>query len=146
MYDNSVIVFTTDNGGPAAGFDLNMASNYPLRGVKATLWEGNDVSTIKIQTSRVTCAEYKSSHGNLLEIVVNRPNNHTKQQVTDLKNKYHGDFIVVISKIQKTFSTKMNFNKAFYFCNITVSVHRNCLRLSLIIGRLSLNGLQLENS
>ena len=40
LYHNSVIVFTTDNGGPAAGFDANMASNYPLRGVKATLWEG----------------------------------------------------------------------------------------------------------
>ena len=40
LYSNSVIVFTTDNGGPAAGFDKNMASNFPLRGVKATLWEG----------------------------------------------------------------------------------------------------------
>ena len=40
LYNNSVIVFTTDNGGPAAGFDKNMASNFPLRGVKATLWEG----------------------------------------------------------------------------------------------------------
>ena len=73
MYDNSVIVFTTDNGGPAAGFDLNMASNYPLRGVKATLWEGINVSVIKVQTSRVTCAEYKSSHRNPLQIVVNMP-------------------------------------------------------------------------
>lgn len=40
MLENSVIVFTTDNGGPAAGFNLNAASNYPLRGVKNTLWEG----------------------------------------------------------------------------------------------------------
>lgn len=40
LYNNSVIVFTTDNGGPAAGYDQNMASNYPLRGVKSTLWEG----------------------------------------------------------------------------------------------------------
>lgn len=40
LYNNSVIVFTTDNGGPANGFDKNMASNFPLRGVKATLWEG----------------------------------------------------------------------------------------------------------
>ena len=31
---NSVIVFTTDNGGPAAGFDVNAASNWPLRGVR----------------------------------------------------------------------------------------------------------------
>ncbi|CAH2092382.1 unnamed protein product [Euphydryas editha] len=37
---NSIIIFTTDNGGPAAGFNDNRASNYPLRGVKNTLWEG----------------------------------------------------------------------------------------------------------
>lgn len=33
MIHNSIIVFTTDNGGPAAGFNLNAASNWPLRGV-----------------------------------------------------------------------------------------------------------------
>lgn len=37
---NSIIVFSTDNGGPAEGFNLNAASNYPLKGVKNTLWEG----------------------------------------------------------------------------------------------------------
>ncbi|KAF8768315.1 Arylsulfatase B like protein [Argiope bruennichi] len=40
MLNNSIIVFSTDNGGPAAGFNDNAASNWPLRGVKATLWEG----------------------------------------------------------------------------------------------------------
>ncbi|XP_021919137.1 arylsulfatase B-like isoform X3 [Zootermopsis nevadensis] len=40
MLQNCVIVFTTDNGGPAAGFNINAASNWPLRGVKNTLWEG----------------------------------------------------------------------------------------------------------
>lgn len=40
LLDNSIIIFSTDNGGPAAGFNLNAASNYPLRGVKNTLWEG----------------------------------------------------------------------------------------------------------
>lgn len=40
LYNNSLIVFSTDNGGPAAGFDMNSACNFPLRGVKATLWEG----------------------------------------------------------------------------------------------------------
>ena len=33
MLRNSIIVFTTDNGGPAAGFNLNHASNWPFRGV-----------------------------------------------------------------------------------------------------------------
>lgn len=40
MLEDSVIVFTTDNGGPPDGFNLNAASNWPLRGGKNTLWEG----------------------------------------------------------------------------------------------------------
>ncbi|XP_033099224.1 arylsulfatase J-like isoform X2 [Anneissia japonica] len=40
LYENSVIIFTTDNGGPVCGFDGNCASNEPLRGSKRTLWEG----------------------------------------------------------------------------------------------------------
>lgn len=40
MLENSIVVFSTDNGGPAAGFNFNAASNWPLRGVKNTLWEG----------------------------------------------------------------------------------------------------------
>ncbi|XP_053973786.1 arylsulfatase B [Hylaeus volcanicus] len=40
MLKNSVIVFSTDNGGPPEGFNLNAASNWPLRGTKNTLWEG----------------------------------------------------------------------------------------------------------
>lgn len=36
MLQNSIIVFTTDNGGPAAGFNGNAASNWPLRGVGTT--------------------------------------------------------------------------------------------------------------
>ena len=31
MYNNSIIVFTTDNGGPVDGFSSNYAANYPLR-------------------------------------------------------------------------------------------------------------------
>jgi len=40
MYDNSIIAFSTDNGGPANGFDYNAANNFPLRGLKVTQWEG----------------------------------------------------------------------------------------------------------
>jgi len=40
MLQDSIIIFSSDNGGPAAGFNLNAASNWPLRGVKNTLWEG----------------------------------------------------------------------------------------------------------
>lgn len=40
MLNNSIIVFTTDNGGAASGFDSNAASNFPLRGTKGNVWEG----------------------------------------------------------------------------------------------------------
>ena len=40
LYDNSIIIFTTDNGGAAGGLDASAGSNYPLRGAKNTLWEG----------------------------------------------------------------------------------------------------------
>ena len=41
MLNDSIIVFSTDNGGAVEGFNnSNSASNWPLRGVKDTLWEG----------------------------------------------------------------------------------------------------------
>ena len=40
LYENSVIIFTTDNGAAAGGLDQSAGSNFPLRGVKNTLWEG----------------------------------------------------------------------------------------------------------
>ena len=31
ILNNTIIIFTTDNGGPAAGYNLNHANNFPLR-------------------------------------------------------------------------------------------------------------------
>ncbi|KAF4526958.1 hypothetical protein B566_EDAN015458, partial [Ephemera danica] len=39
MLDNSIVVLSTDNGGAAAGFNLQAASNWPLRGNKDTIWQ-----------------------------------------------------------------------------------------------------------
>ncbi|XP_067686275.1 arylsulfatase B-like [Haliotis asinina] len=40
MLNNSIIIFTTDNGGPTNGYDRSAACNWPLRGCKNTMWEG----------------------------------------------------------------------------------------------------------
>jgi arylsulfatase A-like enzyme len=48
MLDNSVIVFSTDNGGPTPdtpGGDYAGSSNYPLRGGKHSIWEGGTRGT-----------------------------------------------------------------------------------------------------
>ncbi|EEC19284.1 arylsulfatase B, putative, partial [Ixodes scapularis] len=40
MLKNSIIVFSTDNGGLPWGEEPNSGYNWPLRGAKFTLWEG----------------------------------------------------------------------------------------------------------
>ena len=40
MLNDSIIIFSTDRDGTAGGSNLNQASNWPLRGVKNTYWEG----------------------------------------------------------------------------------------------------------
>ncbi|XP_052277108.1 arylsulfatase J-like isoform X3 [Dreissena polymorpha] len=62
MYDNTVIVFTTDNGGPSNGFDANAANNFPLRGVKATQWEGGLRGVGFIASPLLNQTGYVSNH------------------------------------------------------------------------------------
>ena len=46
MLQDSIIVFTTDNGGPASGFNQNAASNFPLKGVRMIQLTYNDIFTV----------------------------------------------------------------------------------------------------
>ena len=62
MLDNSIIVFTTDNGGPANGYDGNAASNFPLRGIKNTLWEGGVRGVGFIHSPLLRTSGYVSDH------------------------------------------------------------------------------------
>ena len=40
MYDNSVIIFSSDNGAAGNAHGAAAGSNYPLRGNKGTYYEG----------------------------------------------------------------------------------------------------------
>ncbi|XP_019866149.2 arylsulfatase B-like [Aethina tumida] len=60
MLQNTVIVFMTDNGAPTLGSYRNWGSNYPLRGIKNTLFEGGIRGTafiwspLLVQSARVS--------------------------------------------------------------------------------------------
>ncbi|KAH3868736.1 arylsulfatase B-like isoform X2 [Dreissena polymorpha] len=66
MIDNTIIVFTTDNGGPANNYDGNAACNYPLRGTKNTLWEGG-VHGVGFVHSRLLNVNHTQTH-NLVHV------------------------------------------------------------------------------
>ena len=40
MWENTVVIFSSDNGGPTNNNEGTWSSNFPLRGGKNTLWEG----------------------------------------------------------------------------------------------------------
>lgn len=40
VYDDTMIIFASDNGGPTNNNEGTWSSNYPMRGGKNTLWEG----------------------------------------------------------------------------------------------------------
>ena len=40
ILDNTIVIFSGDNGGAANGMDNNFASNFPFRGGKNSTWEG----------------------------------------------------------------------------------------------------------
>ena len=45
VLNNTIIMFSTDNGGPPNGFDVNWANNFPLRAGKAFFYEGGTRGT-----------------------------------------------------------------------------------------------------
>lgn len=46
LADNSIVIFTADNGGAPGGYHQNYGSNWPLRGGKFSLFEGGTSHSI----------------------------------------------------------------------------------------------------
>lgn len=63
MMNNTLIVFTTDNGGPAR----RGANNWPLRGAKTTLWEGGTRGTAFVWGEMLKKKKY--TNNNLMHAV-----------------------------------------------------------------------------
>ena len=65
MYDNTLFVFTSDNGGPTTTSDGVGARNWPLRGGKHSIWEGGTRAIAVVSTaphSKVLNPEMKGKH------------------------------------------------------------------------------------
>ena len=65
MYDNTLFVFTSDNGGPTTTNDGIGARNWPLRGGKHSIWEGGTRAIAVISTgpqSKVLNPKMKGKH------------------------------------------------------------------------------------
>ena len=45
MYDDTLFIVTTDNGGPTTECSTTGQSNWPLRGSKCSIWEGGTRGT-----------------------------------------------------------------------------------------------------
>ncbi|XP_013399823.1 arylsulfatase B [Lingula anatina] len=54
MMNDTVIIFTTDNGGPV----IHGANNWPLRGAKTTIWEGGTRGSAFIHGQRLKKTQY----------------------------------------------------------------------------------------
>ena len=52
MLDNTLIIFTADNGGPSETCAAQGSSNWPLRGSKCSLWEGGTKASAFIWTGK----------------------------------------------------------------------------------------------
>ncbi|KAA0147069.1 hypothetical protein FNF28_07609 [Cafeteria roenbergensis] len=74
MLDDTLIVFSTDNGGPVDVPDCDVCAdatgsvNWPLRGGKFSLWQGGVLGTAFIAGSGVPESRFGTSYGGLMHI------------------------------------------------------------------------------
>ena len=66
MYDNTLFVFTSDNGGPTTTNDGVGARNWPLRGGKHSIWEGGTRAIAVISTGSQSKVLNPKMKGNII--------------------------------------------------------------------------------
>ncbi|EGD83465.1 hypothetical protein PTSG_04073 [Salpingoeca rosetta] len=66
FYNNTLIVFTTDNGGPILGGDSVGARNYPMRGGKHAVYEGGVRGIAFVHPPQNTFVETGAGYHNLM--------------------------------------------------------------------------------
>lgn len=70
MYDNSIIVLTTDNGGATnSGKYLDAGNNWPLRGSKCTEWQGGVRGVAMISSPLLNAAVRNTSWAGMMHVV-----------------------------------------------------------------------------
>eukprot|EP01061_Rhynchopus_euleeides_P034105 TRINITY_DN57808_c0_g1_i1.p1 TRINITY_DN57808_c0_g1~~TRINITY_DN57808_c0_g1_i1.p1 ORF type:complete len:530 (+),score=186.62 TRINITY_DN57808_c0_g1_i1:57-1646(+) len=57
MLENTLLIFTADNGGPSETCGVQGSSNYPLRGSKCSLWEGGTKASAFAWTGKALSAQ-----------------------------------------------------------------------------------------
>eukprot|EP01121_Diplochlamys_sp_Union-15-3_P018919 TRINITY_DN6999_c0_g1_i1.p1 TRINITY_DN6999_c0_g1~~TRINITY_DN6999_c0_g1_i1.p1 ORF type:complete len:566 (-),score=88.20 TRINITY_DN6999_c0_g1_i1:50-1747(-) len=62
MWDNTLLVFTADNGGPTTTSDGIGASNWPLRGGKHSIWEGGTRATAFVHGNMLAKKGYTNTN------------------------------------------------------------------------------------
>jgi len=66
MWDNTLVIFTTDNGGPI--YEPGSANNYPLKGGKYSDWEGGIRTNAFVSGGFVPVARRGSKHSGVVSI------------------------------------------------------------------------------
>ncbi|CAG9762956.1 unnamed protein product [Ceutorhynchus assimilis] len=62
MLENSIIIFMSDNGAAPEGVHANHGSNYPLRGIKSSAWEGANRNIAAIWSPLIKKPKRVSNH------------------------------------------------------------------------------------
>eukprot|EP00959_Pyramimonas_sp_CCMP1952_P126523 2646350-Pyramimonas_sp.AAC.1 len=66
MWDNTLVIFTSDNGGPI--YEPGAANNYPLKGGKYSDWEGGIRTNAFVSGGFVPAARRGSVHSGVVSI------------------------------------------------------------------------------